>query len=259
MSPTRTDTSREDEPDPRAASALEALRNPAGASEGSFTGRMDHFLAIARGFVGSERIATRWWIIGVGALMVVAAIGAVLFVRSTTADSGADLPFTSTTAIPMTTAASPSASMIVVHAAGAVRTPGVYRLPAGSRVVDLVDLAGGAADDIDLDRVNLASTLTDGERVFLPHLGASAPVAVGPDGGAGSGGTGAAGSTGPVDLNHATAAQLDALPGVGPTTAAAIVAYRQQKGPFRSVDDLLSVRGIGASKLDAIRDLVTVG
>ena len=166
---------------------------------------------------------------------------------------------------------------IVVHVAGAVSTPGVVELPASSRVVDAVHAAGGLRADADPDRVNLAAPLADGHRVVIPVIGQPAPtelVAPGAGsapagaGGTGTGGTGS-GSTGSgaagepggavIDLNSADAALLDELPGVGPSTAAAIIAHREKEGPFTSVDGLLDVRGIGEAKLEALRDLVTVG
>ena len=149
---------------------------------------------------------------------------------------------------------------VVVHVAGAVAAPGVQRLPLGSRVVDAVDAAGGAGPDADLGRINLAAALTDGQQVYVLRLGETAPV---PPGGAvagagGSGGTGAVAGIDLIDVNTASATQLEELPGVGPATAAAIIAHREQHGPFASVDDLLDVRGIGEAKLDALRDLATV-
>lgn len=149
---------------------------------------------------------------------------------------------------------------VVVHVAGAVAAPGVQRLPLGSRVVDSVDAAGGAAPDADLGRINLAAALTDGQQVYVLRLGETAPAPqAGAVAGAGdAGGTGAGGGTGLIDVNTASAAELEELPGVGPATAAAIIAHREQNGPFASVDDLLDVRGIGEAKLDALRDLATV-
>jgi competence protein ComEA len=126
-----------------------------------------------------------------------------------------------------------------------------------------VSAAGGLRADADPDRVNLAAPLTDGQRVVVPVLGQPAPVDVGTGaaGGAAAGASGDAadGGAGPVDLNTATADQLDTLPGVGPSTAAAIIDHRDASGPFASVDELLDVRGIGEAKLEALRDLVTVG
>lgn len=166
-----------------------------------------------------------------------------------TASTGASGPSpTSTTA----------AATIVVHAAGAVAVPGIHTLPPGSRVSDLLVAAGGPAPDADLDRVNLAAPVGDGERVWFPRLGEEAepPVVAGTGGGAAPG----EGSGPPalVDLNAATADELDALPGVGPATAAAILEHRSSHGPFTSVEDLLDVPGIGEAKLAQLRDLVTV-
>ncbi len=156
------------------------------------------------------------------------------------------------------------AAALVVDVGGAVARPGLVRVGRGARVADVVAAAGGATHDADLDRLNLAATVADGERLFVPHLGqVSIPVAVNGDGGGGGGGADGAPAPGtpgaaPVDLNSASAEQLDTLPGVGPATAAAIVAYRSQHGPFRSVDDLLQVHGIGPAKLAALRSKVRV-
>ncbi|MCU1355222.1 MAG: ComEA family DNA-binding protein [Acidimicrobiales bacterium] len=161
---------------------------------------------------------------------------------------------------------------LVVQASGAVARPGVYRLGATARVDDLVRKAGGLAADADRDRVNLAAPLTDGERVWVPRKGESEPpplvaggAAPAGSGGGGAGasgsGSGSAGTTGPpqvVDLNTATAEQLDTLPGVGPATAQAILGYRAEHGRFGSVDELLEVRGIGDAKLEQLRPLVSV-
>jgi competence protein ComEA len=162
------------------------------------------------------------------------------------------------------TATTATATEVVVHVAGAVASPGVRRLPPGSRVIDALDAAGGALPDADLPRINLAAPLVDGQQVYVPKPGEQPPVAAGPGapGVAGAAG-GAAGPGGSlpgalVDLNTATAEQLDTLPGVGPSTAAAIIAHRDQNGPFTSVDQLLDVRGIGEAKLEQLRDLVSV-
>lgn len=158
-----------------------------------------------------------------------------------------------------------------VHAAGGVARPGLYAVRTGARVADVVAVAGGPAPDADLDRVNLAAPVADGERVYVPRRGEEEPpVVVGnPAGGApaggpggvsgGSGGPGSAPSAAaPLDLNRAGVDELDRLPGVGPTTAAAIVAWRDAHGAFRSVDDLTQVRGIGPAKLEQLRPLVRV-
>jgi competence protein ComEA len=142
-------------------------------------------------------------------------------------------------------------SVIVVQAAGAVVRPGVYRLPPGSRVTDLVAAAGGVVPGVDESVLPLAAKIVDGQRVYVPRPGEPVPVAAVP-------GAAATAPAGPVNLNQATAEQLDALPGVGPSTAAAIIAYRDKHGPYRSVNGLLDVPGIGDGKLAALRDLVTV-
>lgn len=164
-------------------------------------------------------------------------------------------------------AAGPTAATteVVVHAAGAVTRPGLYRFPAEARVADVIDAAGGLAADADGDRLNLAAPLADGLRVYVPRVGEAVvpPVVTGgePPPGTGSAVEGDPATGGPVtlvDLNTATATELETLPGVGPATAAAIIDHREQQGPFATVDDLLDVRGIGDAKLAALRDLVRV-
>ena len=142
---------------------------------------------------------------------------------------------------------------VVVYVAGAVARPGVYPVGGGARVADAVGAAGGTTPDADLDPLNLAARLSDGDRVLVPRKGQAPPPVLGP-GPAGDGST----PSGPVNLNTATAEQLEALSGVGPATAHAIITWRQQHGRFRSVQDLLQVRGIGPAKLEALRDQVTV-
>ena len=157
--------------------------------------------------------------------------------------------------IPQATVASsvPAASAddgesMLVQAAGAVVSPGVYRLSGDARVVDVIDAAGGLAPGADPNRLSLAAKVSDGERVYVPVVGEALPAAS----------SGAATDAGPIDLNSADEAALDALPGIGPATAKAIVAYRETHGPFTSVDQLLEVRGIGPAKLDQLADLVRV-
>jgi competence protein ComEA len=190
---------------------------------------------------------------------VVAAVLAMWLLRTPPPPVDARLPLASastvspssgSTVLPLAPAAGASAapgSTIVVQAAGAVSAPGVYHMPAGSRVVDLVAVAGGATADAAPGALNLAAVLVDGARVQVPRVGESVPPTVVADAPAG-----------PLDLNTATAAQLDQLPGVGPSLAAAIVRARERQGPFASVDGLLDVPGIGPAKLDALRDLVRV-
>jgi len=167
---------------------------------------------------------------------------------------------------PTTTAIGGGVGVVTVHAAGQVTAPGVYSVPAGSRVADLITAAGGLLPEADVDRLNLAAKVVDGTRVYIPRKGETPPAEA--PAGDGAGGTAPAGSAatggvpgapaGPVDLNTATAAQLDTLPGVGPATANAIITYRTRNGRFKSVTELLEVPGIGPAKLEAIRPLVMV-
>jgi competence protein ComEA len=150
---------------------------------------------------------------------------------------------------------------IAVHVAGAVNHPGVVELRAGARVIDAVEAVGGAQPDGDLDRLNLAAKVVDGQRVFVAKIGQADPGAVGDPGGAV--GTDDAASTGAatgakVNLNTATRAQLEELPGIGPTYAEAIIAERQRRGGFTSVNDLRSVRGIGDKRFAELAPLVSV-
>jgi len=154
---------------------------------------------------------------------------------------------------------------IVIDVVGAVRSPGVVSLSADARVIDAIRAAGGATATADLARLNLAAKLDDGARVAVPQFG-QPPPAVDPGAVSGNpGGTtdpagGAPASAGtPIDVNTATVAQLETLPGIGPTLAGAIVQERARNGPFRSVDDLNRVPGIGDGRLAQLRDLVTVG
>jgi competence protein ComEA len=142
----------------------------------------------------------------------------------------------------------PAAKPLVVDVAGAVRRPGLYRLEQGARVADAIARAGGLTRRAERTAVNLAAPIADGEQVLVATRGS--PVAAAGGGGATSG------ATGPVSLSAATAEQLDALPGVGPVTAQKIVQYRQEHGPFTSVDGLDAIPGIGPAKLADLRPLV---
>jgi competence protein ComEA len=144
-----------------------------------------------------------------------------------------------------------ASARLIVHVAGAVRRPGVYRLAAGSRVFDAVRRAGGARRRADLAALNLAAKLEDGRQVLVPKRGAAPPGT--------AAGTAAAAAAGqPLDLNSASAEQLDQLDGIGPGMAAAILKYRDQHGGFGSVDELGDVPGIGEKRLASLREQVRV-
>ena len=215
-----------------------------------------------------ERI--REWVVWFGparlaatALAVIAvAIGGTWLLKGSASRAEDQLPFAthspvSTTtpvdspAVDTTTTAEPT---VVVYVAGAVAVPGVYTLAPLSRVTDAMSAAGGALATADLNVVNLAAAVHDGERIYVPIVGEVVPVVVAGD----AQPVGATVPAGPVNVNTATADQLDVLPGVGPTTAAAIVAHREQHGPFLTIDQLGDVHGIGPAKLEALRGLVTV-
>jgi competence protein ComEA len=153
---------------------------------------------------------------------------------------------------------------VTVHVAGAVRRPGLYRLPAGSRVNDALRRAGGAGRTADLTAVNLAAKLEDGRQILVPRrppaAARGAPVAAAGGSAAGGGSTVAApgAPAAPINLNTATLEQLDTLDGVGPGIAQRILNYREQHGGFRRVEELGEVPGIGDKRLATLTPLVTV-
>jgi competence protein ComEA len=131
---------------------------------------------------------------------------------------------------------------LVVHVSGAVNRPGLVTLPAASRVADAIAGAGGATTGADLAGLNLASSVRDGDQIVVPLVGAEPMPGQATDRG--------------IDINRATATELEDLPGVGPILAARIVAYRDLHGPFAVIEDLLDVGGIGEAKLAAMRDSI---
>ena len=211
-------------------------------------------------FAERARAWIEWF--GVGRLLAaslataVVCGGAFWLVSSPPPPTEASLPMaTSTTVVarsdapldPTTTAL----STVLVHVAGAVIEPGVYELKPGARIRDAIVAAGGPTESADWNAVNLAAVVADATRIYVPEVGEVVPMDVmvgpGPD----------PAPAGPVDVNRATADELEELPGVGPATAAAIVTERERNGPFADVDDLDRVPGIGPAKLAALRDLVT--
>lgn len=143
-----------------------------------------------------------------------------------------------------------------VHIAGAVRDPGVVRVAEGSRVIDALDAAGGPAADADLDRLNLAAPVSDGQRVHVPIVGGESPAVINADPAVND--AAARSAARPVEVNSATTAELETLNGVGPATAAAILDFRERNGPFATLDGLLDVPGIGPAKLEGLRSQVVV-
>ncbi len=218
------------------------------------------------GRIGPLRPWIEWFGVGrliAGAVTVVLLVGVGWWLlRSPSPPTEAGLPLASATAGSATVASGGSAGAppgpappttagpLVVHVAGAVVSPGVYELAPGARVQAALEAAGGAVPGADPGALNLAAPVGDGERVYVPMVGEPVPIA--------TGSPAVTVAPEPVDLNQASAAELDALPGIGPATAAAIVEHREQNGPFASVEDLEAVRGIGPAKLDALRDLVRV-
>ena len=170
------------------------------------------------------------------------------------AETGAADPPTGAAAGLTLAAAAPA--RVVVHVAGAVRRPGLYRLRDGARVADAIARAWGRTVEADLAAVNLAAPLADGSQVVVPALPPPAGADPVEDGGAPSS-TERAAPGSRVSLATATEEQLDALPGIGPVTAQKILDYRAANGPFRSVDDLDAVPGIGPARVEQLRDLVT--
>jgi competence protein ComEA len=203
--------------------------------------------------------------VGVGAavvLLIVAAVVAVLV--SATAQRGTSVAIPTGFGGSFSSSAPPSGvpvpsgsprGSILVHVTGAVRTPGLVSLGPGARVVDAVAAAGGMADDADPAAINLARPVADGEQLMVRRVGES------PGGGAGvtgAEGSGAAPVAGPVNLNTASAAELETLPRIGPALAQRILDWRQANGRFAQASDLLKVSGIGQKLFDGLKDRLVV-
>jgi len=210
------------------------------------------------GVVAVAWAAWRWWPRGEAEIAAGGALGGAA--HAVAADARESPTETQSSTSPESSiATAPTPVGLFVHVAGHVRRPGVYELPAGSRVIDAVDAAGGALGDAVLDALNLARALTDGEQVIV-----SSRAELEKSGGSGGLGSAAAlpnapgNPAGKVNLNTADVAALDTLPGVGPSTAQKIVAEREANGPFASVEDLGRVSGIGPKRLEQLKDLVCV-
>ncbi len=241
-------------------------------------GEPDRPPGLAEGLAVALDSLDRWRDVGLGsdrrlvrtvlAVVVVGAlVGGTLWL-STLDDSGLPvddlLPRASEQAVPSTVHESTiddeavddagGGESIIVHVVGAVHRPGLVELAAGERVSDAVERAGGPTDQADIHLLNLAALVSDGMQIEVPAIGAdqTGPLIRGGEPVAEEG----AAQSGPVDINRATAAELETLPGIGPATAAAIIAHRDGSGPFATPEDLLAVRGIGEAKLEALRDLV---
>ena len=160
---------------------------------------------------------------------------------------------------------STTSGSVVVHVTGAVSRPGVVTLPPGSRVTDAINAVGGASAEADIQQLNLARVLTDGEQIRVPRIGEVLPEpAPQPGGDAASGArtapgkSGGGGASGTININTASASELEKLPGIGPALAQRIVEHRDSHGPFASVDALTDVPGIGKAKLEGLREQATV-
>lgn len=184
-------------------------------------------------------------------------------------DGGVAFPLASASADPLAVTPVDAGGEVVVEIVGAVQHPGVYRLPAGSRVGELVTAAGGYGPRIDVARtersLNLAAPVRDGDQVRVPSRDDPAPstgpvAGTGSTPGSGSGGSSASATTGggPIDINRATQAELESLPGIGPVTAQKIIAAREE-APFATVDELRSRKILGEKTFEKVRDLVVVG
>ena len=200
------------------------------------------------------------------AAVVAVAVATAVFAMAASSPGGVTVErpagsMTASTAPGVTDEGEGSRGSLVVDVAGAVLRPGVYRLPPGSRLGDAIDAAGGYDPRVDAERaaleLNLAAVVSDGDRVRVPSRDDPPDAAGGGVRGNGSTGGGGAGGGGPVNVNSATAAELEELPGIGPVTANKIIAAREEQ-PFASVDDLLARKVVGKATMDKIRDLVSI-
>ena len=198
------------------------------------------------------------WLVAGAVLLVV--LGA-LVLKARSAEPSIAPPSTTPPSVAAPVVAAPasggvapaSAETILVHVAGAVHRPGLYEMPAGSRVADAIDLARGPLNVADLDALNLAEALADGMKVDVPRRGEAISTTAGAPAVPGS-----SSAAGVVALNQADQAALETIPGIGPVTASAIIAHRTEIGQFDSIDQLLEVTGIGPATLESMRPYITL-
>jgi competence protein ComEA len=180
-----------------------------------------------------------WWVLAFGVLGGLLSAGIILLVSSQPRGSAVELQ------------PAPSAVPILVHVSGSVPNPGVYALPRSSRVQDAIQAAGGLLPEADEQILNLAAPLKDGERVKVPsQRPTAAPLS--PDSSAPTTGSGL------INLNWATQVELESLPGIGPEMAKRILDYRDQNGPFESIEAIQQISGIGPATFARLQDLITV-
>jgi len=204
--------------------------------------------------------------VAVAAVVIAVGVRYVVLPRTAAPSGGQPLMLAPASPSPSSAAAAsspPATADVVVYVCGAVKSPGVVRVPAGARVADALALAGGPGAKAELAAVNLAAKVVDGQQIVVPERGAAAAVAGAESSAAGGSaspaGSGPASAPGaPVNLNTATLEELDALEGIGPATAQKIIDYRTANGPFTTIDDIKNVSGIGDAKFAAMKDSITV-
>jgi len=186
-------------------------------------------------------------------LLNLIALGGMFFVLRRPASPGVEIVLPTPGSSP-TAAPTPTPAPIVVYVSGAVAQPDVYALPPGSLVKQAIVAAGGFLPDADQARVNLAQSLQDGQQIHVPRVG-EASIPLPSSGGGASTGTNPRGL---VNINTASQAELESLPGIGPALAQRIIDYRQANGPFERIEDLKRVRGIGDATFEGLREYITV-
>ena len=222
--------------------------NPPGSKPPAAESSRLWFGVLGLGIAGLA-LAGAWMLLGTGESLVTVDAAAIEVEASAGRSLSAAMP------------AAPTPGILVVDVGGAVRRPGVYRLVDGARVGDAIEAAGGFAPTVDAmvaaRDLNLAARLADGDRVRVPARGETPAAAGAGDGGGGAATPAPEPGDGLVDLNTATSAELEALPAIGPATAAKIIAAREES-PFTSVDDLRTRKLLGEAAMAKVRDLVTV-